>query len=73
MQFGVQFFPCVKPEEKSAADYFRDSLEIASSIPISPASLNGWLNTGSTAPVTSRMFCVCAATAERKTIGAGPE
>jgi alkanesulfonate monooxygenase SsuD/methylene tetrahydromethanopterin reductase-like flavin-dependent oxidoreductase (luciferase family) len=29
MQFGVQFFPCVKPEEKSAADYFRDSLEIA--------------------------------------------
>jgi alkanesulfonate monooxygenase SsuD/methylene tetrahydromethanopterin reductase-like flavin-dependent oxidoreductase (luciferase family) len=28
MQFGVQFFPDVKPEEKSAADYFRDSLEI---------------------------------------------
>jgi alkanesulfonate monooxygenase SsuD/methylene tetrahydromethanopterin reductase-like flavin-dependent oxidoreductase (luciferase family) len=30
MQFGVQFFPCVKPEEKSPADYFRESLEIAS-------------------------------------------
>jgi alkanesulfonate monooxygenase SsuD/methylene tetrahydromethanopterin reductase-like flavin-dependent oxidoreductase (luciferase family) len=29
MQFGVQFFPDVRPEEKSAADYFRDSLEIA--------------------------------------------
>jgi alkanesulfonate monooxygenase SsuD/methylene tetrahydromethanopterin reductase-like flavin-dependent oxidoreductase (luciferase family) len=29
MQFGVQFFPDVKPEEKSAADYFRDSLAIA--------------------------------------------
>ena len=29
MQFGVQFFPDVKPEEKSAADYFRDSIEIA--------------------------------------------
>ena len=29
MQFGVQFFPDVKPAEKSAADYFRDSLEIA--------------------------------------------
>lgn len=29
MQFGVQFFPDVKPEEKSAADYFRDSLDIA--------------------------------------------
>jgi alkanesulfonate monooxygenase SsuD/methylene tetrahydromethanopterin reductase-like flavin-dependent oxidoreductase (luciferase family) len=29
MKFGVQFFPCVKPEEKSAADYFRESLEIA--------------------------------------------
>jgi alkanesulfonate monooxygenase SsuD/methylene tetrahydromethanopterin reductase-like flavin-dependent oxidoreductase (luciferase family) len=29
MQFGVQFFPDVKPEEKSAQDYFRDSLEIA--------------------------------------------
>jgi alkanesulfonate monooxygenase SsuD/methylene tetrahydromethanopterin reductase-like flavin-dependent oxidoreductase (luciferase family) len=28
MQFGVQFFPDVKPEEKSAADYFRDSLAI---------------------------------------------
>jgi alkanesulfonate monooxygenase SsuD/methylene tetrahydromethanopterin reductase-like flavin-dependent oxidoreductase (luciferase family) len=28
MQFGVQFFPDVKPEEKSAAEYFRDSLEI---------------------------------------------
>lgn len=29
MQFGVQFFPDVKPEEKSARDYFRDSLDIA--------------------------------------------
>jgi alkanesulfonate monooxygenase SsuD/methylene tetrahydromethanopterin reductase-like flavin-dependent oxidoreductase (luciferase family) len=29
MQFGVQFFPDVKPEEKSPQDYFRDSLDIA--------------------------------------------
>jgi alkanesulfonate monooxygenase SsuD/methylene tetrahydromethanopterin reductase-like flavin-dependent oxidoreductase (luciferase family) len=29
MEFGVQFFPDVTPAEKSAADYFRDSLEIA--------------------------------------------
>jgi alkanesulfonate monooxygenase SsuD/methylene tetrahydromethanopterin reductase-like flavin-dependent oxidoreductase (luciferase family) len=29
VQFGVQFFPDVKPEEKSAQDYFRDSLDIA--------------------------------------------
>jgi alkanesulfonate monooxygenase SsuD/methylene tetrahydromethanopterin reductase-like flavin-dependent oxidoreductase (luciferase family) len=29
MEFGVQFFPDVKPEEKSARDYFADSLEIA--------------------------------------------
>lgn len=29
MQFGVQFFPDVRPEEKSARDYFRDALDIA--------------------------------------------
>jgi alkanesulfonate monooxygenase SsuD/methylene tetrahydromethanopterin reductase-like flavin-dependent oxidoreductase (luciferase family) len=29
VQFGVQFFPDVKPSEKSARDYFRDSLDIA--------------------------------------------
>jgi natural product biosynthesis luciferase-like monooxygenase protein len=29
MQFGVQFFPDVKPEEKSAQQYFADCLEIA--------------------------------------------
>ena len=29
MQFGIQFFPDVAPAEKSAADYFRDSLELA--------------------------------------------
>jgi alkanesulfonate monooxygenase SsuD/methylene tetrahydromethanopterin reductase-like flavin-dependent oxidoreductase (luciferase family) len=29
MQFGVQFFPDVKPEEKSARDYFADCLDIA--------------------------------------------
>jgi alkanesulfonate monooxygenase SsuD/methylene tetrahydromethanopterin reductase-like flavin-dependent oxidoreductase (luciferase family) len=29
MEFGVQFFPDVKPEEKSARDYFADSLDIA--------------------------------------------
>jgi alkanesulfonate monooxygenase SsuD/methylene tetrahydromethanopterin reductase-like flavin-dependent oxidoreductase (luciferase family) len=29
MQFGVQFFPDVRPEEKSARDYFRDCLDIA--------------------------------------------
>ena len=28
MQFGGQFFPDVRPEEKSAADYFRDSLDL---------------------------------------------
>lgn len=28
MKFGVQFFPDVKPQEKSAADYFRESLAI---------------------------------------------
>jgi alkanesulfonate monooxygenase SsuD/methylene tetrahydromethanopterin reductase-like flavin-dependent oxidoreductase (luciferase family) len=29
MQFGVQFFPCVSPEQKSAADYFAQSLAIS--------------------------------------------
>jgi alkanesulfonate monooxygenase SsuD/methylene tetrahydromethanopterin reductase-like flavin-dependent oxidoreductase (luciferase family) len=29
MQFGVQFFPDVKPEQKSAADYFREALALA--------------------------------------------
>jgi alkanesulfonate monooxygenase SsuD/methylene tetrahydromethanopterin reductase-like flavin-dependent oxidoreductase (luciferase family) len=29
MQFGVQFFPAVAPAEKSAADYFSESLSIA--------------------------------------------
>src|SRR5882724_3352909 len=29
MEFGVQFFPDVKPEERSARDYFAESLEIA--------------------------------------------
>ncbi len=29
MQFGVQFFPIVGPDEKSARDYFRESLAIA--------------------------------------------
>jgi alkanesulfonate monooxygenase SsuD/methylene tetrahydromethanopterin reductase-like flavin-dependent oxidoreductase (luciferase family) len=29
MQFGVQFFPCVSPEQKSAQDYFAESLVIA--------------------------------------------
>lgn len=29
LRFGVQFFPDVKPEEKSAAAYFRESLELA--------------------------------------------
>lgn len=29
MEFGVQFFPDVKPEQKSARDYFRDTLELA--------------------------------------------
>jgi alkanesulfonate monooxygenase SsuD/methylene tetrahydromethanopterin reductase-like flavin-dependent oxidoreductase (luciferase family) len=28
MQFGVQFFPDVKPEQKSAAQYFNDALSI---------------------------------------------
>ncbi len=29
MQFGIQFFPDVGPEEKSAEDYFRDAIAIA--------------------------------------------
>jgi len=29
MEFGVQFFPDVKPEEKSAQEYFADCLDIA--------------------------------------------
>src|SRR5579875_2081973 len=29
MEFGVQFFPDVKPEQKTARDYFRDTLELA--------------------------------------------
>ena len=29
MQFGVQFFPCVPPEDKSAEDYFEECLAIA--------------------------------------------
>src|SRR5579864_6486802 len=29
MQFGVQFFPDVTPQQKSAGDYFRDCLDIA--------------------------------------------
>jgi len=29
MQFGVQFFPDVRPEERSAAQYFREALDIA--------------------------------------------
>jgi alkanesulfonate monooxygenase SsuD/methylene tetrahydromethanopterin reductase-like flavin-dependent oxidoreductase (luciferase family) len=29
MQFGVQFFPDVRPAERSAADYFRDALDLA--------------------------------------------
>src|SRR5277367_39863 len=28
MKFGVQFFPDVRPEDKSAEDYFRDSLDL---------------------------------------------
>ena len=29
MQFGIQFFPDVRPEQKSGADYFRDALDLA--------------------------------------------
>ena len=29
MQFGVQFFPDVRPEEKSAEAYFREALDLA--------------------------------------------
>ncbi len=29
MKFGVQFFPDVRPDQKSAADYFRDALILA--------------------------------------------
>jgi len=43
--------------------------EMASSIAVSPASLIGWLKIGITAPVTSRIRRVSAATALRKMIG----
>ena len=26
LEFGIQFFPCVGPDEKSAADYWGESL-----------------------------------------------
>ena len=29
MQFGVQFFPDVRPEEKSAEQYFQEALDLA--------------------------------------------
>jgi len=29
MQFGIQFFPDVRPEQKSGADYFHDALSLA--------------------------------------------
>jgi len=29
MQFGVQFFPDVRPDQKPGADYFRDALDLA--------------------------------------------
>src|SRR5262249_56755547 len=45
--------------------------EIASTIPIWPASLSGLLNTGSTAPVMSRIERVIAAAALRKMSGSG--
>lgn len=30
MQFGLNFFPCVAPEQKSAAQFFREALHLAS-------------------------------------------
>src|SRR6201981_3371369 len=29
MQFGVQFFPDVRPEDRSAEQYFREALDLA--------------------------------------------
>jgi hypothetical protein len=29
MKFGVQFFPDVRPEDRSAEQYFREALDIA--------------------------------------------
>src|SRR3984885_9633962 len=29
MQFGVQFFPDVRPEDRSAAQYFREALDLS--------------------------------------------
>ena len=29
MKFGIQFFPDVRPDQKSGADYFRDALDLA--------------------------------------------
>ena len=31
MEFGVQFFPDVRPQEKSSAEYSNDALALASS------------------------------------------
>lgn len=45
--------------------------EMASSMPISPASLSGWLNAGRTAPVTSFIRRLRWAAAARKTTGFG--
>ena len=45
--------------------------EIASSMPISPATLRGLLKMGSTAPVTRRAFRVRIAAAVRKICGFG--
>ena len=28
MEFGMQFFPCVEPEEKDASQYFSECLEL---------------------------------------------
>ena len=28
LEFGIQFFPCVGPDEKSAADYWGESLHL---------------------------------------------
>jgi hypothetical protein len=35
MEFGVQFFPDIGPEEKSGHDYFREALDLAEEAEIS--------------------------------------
>jgi hypothetical protein len=41
MEFGVQFFPDVRPEQKSGADYACEALDIAEESDAISASMSG--------------------------------